>query len=491
MQLENQNLTGNPKPKTRPSSPPAKAAKAVWRFLTSVRLTIALILILGAFSLIGVLVIQVPAEFSRGSADYLWWLDNVAEPKYGIWAGPMEFFQLFDVFHSFWFLGAGFLLVVNIVACNIKRWRSVWAIVSGGLRVKHGEPFYDGGRNLAQLHAGADPPSVVDSLIRVLRRRGYGARTYSSGKLYLSATKNRFSPLATYLVHLSLILLVVGFLITGYLGFRDTFFVVAEGSQAEVGHGTSLTLYLEDFSDDYWPDGTPKDYRSEVILYESGEEVKQGTIRVNHPMNYEGVRFYQSFFGPAAVMTIKAEEGEVLYQGSLALFGIAQSEPFQRPVGSLLLDTENLVLRVIGPALNMDDPSIAPGELGLELYDQNTALPVAWTKLAIGTPTALEGLQISYDREASYAGFQVSRDPGGVFIWVASALFLLGLGVIFYLPRRQLWAKVEKARQGSRISLRWAPVRGPGRKSEFQRLVNELQDTPGLNIEKTAGDSDD
>jgi cytochrome c biogenesis protein len=404
----------------------------------------------------------------------------------------MEFFQLFDVFHSFWFLGAGFLLVLNIVACSINRWRSVWTTVVSGFRIRHGEPFYTESKNRAQLRAEAAPSPAADSVIKVLRRRGYGVRTESSaGRLYLSAAKNSFSPLATYLIHLSLIVFIVGFLITGYLGFRDTFFVVAEGSEAEVGHGTMLSLHLEDFSDDYWPDGTPKDYRSDVILYQGGEEVKRGTIRVNHPLSYEGVRFYQSFFGPAAVMTIKAEEGEVLYQGSLALFGIAQSEPFQRPVGSLLLDTENLVLRVIGPALNMDDPSIAPGELGLELYDQNTALPVAWTKLAIGTPTALEGLQISYDREASYAGFQVSRDPGGVFIWVASALFLLGLGVIFYLPRRQLWAKVEKARQGSRISLRWAPVRGPGRKSEFQRLVNELQDTPGLNIEKTAGDSDD
>jgi cytochrome c biogenesis protein len=483
----------DPGQEPEPYPPLLRAARAVWKFFTSIRLTVALILILVAFSLIGVFIIQVPDGFTHGSAEYSWWLDNAAWPKYGVWVGPMDSFQLFDVFHSIWFLGAGLLLVLNIIACSVNRWRSVWAAAASSRRVKHRPPFYTEGRELAQFHSAESEPSQAGSLVsRALRRSGYRVRTESdSGRLYLSASKNSYSPLATYLIHLSLILFIAAFLITSYLGFRDPFFIVAEGTRAEVGHGTALSLRLEDFNDDYWPDGTPKDYRSDVILYNGGEEVEEGTIRVNHPMGYQGTRFYQSFFGPAAVLSVQAQDGEVLYQDSLALSGILESSPFQRPTGTFILDSENLVVRVIGPALNLADPFIAQGELGLELYDRETALAVGWTTLERGAPAELGALRFTYLRDAMYSGFQVSHDPGNALIWVASALFLIGLGIVFYLPRRQLWVLVEPMEKGSRLSMRWASLRGPGRNLEFQRLVSELQGMPNPHIEGAAGDNDD
>jgi cytochrome c biogenesis protein len=488
-QMQNLNDPGQ---EAKPYPWPVKAGRAVWKFFTSVRLTIVLILVLVAFSLIGVFIIQVPDGFTRGSAAYSWWLENVAWLKYGVWAGPMDFFRLFDVFHSTWFLGAGLFLVLNIIVCSINRWRSVWGTVSSH-RVKHGRPFYTEGRDLAQFYSAEAEPSRTGSLVtRALRRSGYRVKTESaSGCLYLSASKNSYSPLATYLIHLSLILFIAAFLITSYLGFRDLFFIVAEGTEVEVGHGTALSLRLEDFTDEYWPDGTPKDYRSDVILYQGGELVKRGTIRVNHPMGYQGIRFYQSFFGPAAVISVQAEDSGVLYQGSLALSGILESSPFQRPTGTFILDSENLVVRVIGPAVNLDDPFIAGGELGLELYDRETALAVGWTKLEKEVPAELDGLEFSYLGDAMYSGFQVSRDPGNALVWIASAIFLIGLGIVFYLPRRQLWVMVEPVGKGSRLSMRWASVRGPGRKLEFQRLVSQLQNIPGLYIEGPEGDNND
>ena len=43
------------------------------------------------------------------------------------------------------------------------------------------------------------------------------------------------------------------------------------------------------------------DLRTEVAA--RSQCLDRGVIRVNHYMGYEGVRFYQSFFGPAAVMS--------------------------------------------------------------------------------------------------------------------------------------------------------------------------------------------
>jgi cytochrome c biogenesis protein len=475
-----------------PYSLPVKIMRAIWSFFTSIKLGISLILVLAAISLIGVLVIQVPQDFLPGSAEYLRWLNDVAFPKYGIWVKPMEFLQLFDIFHSILFIGAGFLLVMNIVLCSIKRWRSTWVTVFVSSHAKHSKQFYTKGMNLARLYSPADQSKVRTSIIKLLRKQGYGVKVEdSSDRFYLSAIKNRFSPFGTYLSHFSLILFIIAFLITSYFGFRDSSFVVTEGSEREVGHGTMLSLCLEDFTDEYWPDGTPKDYRSEVVLYKDGDEVKHGAIRVNHPMRYQGIRFYQSYFGPATRIRVQLQDGETLYENSVALSGVLHNDQFQRPVGSFLLSTENLAVRLIGPAVNIHDPSISGGEIGLELYDENTAVPVAWAKLKKGTPVGLEGLQFTYLQESMYSGFQVSKDPGSALIWVASILFLLGICTIFYFPRRQLWAMVQQADRGSRIFMRWAPVRGPGRNLEFEILLRKLQSISHLRIENLTGAKDD
>jgi cytochrome c biogenesis protein ResB len=44
--------------------------------------------------------------------------------------------------------------------------------------------------------------------------------------------------------------------------------------------------------------------------------------------------------------------------------------------------------------------------------------------------------------QREFAGITVRRDPGSTVIWVATGLFLLGLALTFYTPRRRLWGKI-------------------------------------------------
>lgn len=49
---------------------------------------------------------------------------------------------------------------------------------------------------------------------------------------------------------------------------------------------------------DQYPDGTAKEYRSEVTLSElGGETIMNGAIRVNHPLTFRGISSYQSTLG--------------------------------------------------------------------------------------------------------------------------------------------------------------------------------------------------
>src|SRR3989304_2712577 len=61
---------------------------------------------------------------------------------------------------------------------------------------------------------------------------------------------------------------------------------------------------------------------------------------------------------------------------------------------------------------------------------------------APGRPVPLGGYEYTFEGQREFAGLTVRRDPGSTFIWVATGVFLLGLALTFYTPRRRLWGKI-------------------------------------------------
>jgi len=446
----------------------------LWRLFSSVRLALCLILVITGLSLIGALLIQAPSGVAADPTVYSYWLQNVAEPKLGLWTKVLSALRLFDVFHSPWFLGAVALLVLNILICSLNRLGRLRMVLAGG-PIKLAEEFYSASASHAALSDAKMTPSAASSLsTRIFRRHHYRVRTANlEGKIYLAADKNRYFVFGTYLGHLSLILLITGVLMGGFMGFRNTSFIIPEGTVREVGYGTGLSLRLESFSDEYYPDGMPKDYRSQVVVYQGGQEAKRGTIRVNYPMSYNGIRFYQSFFGPAASLQVKNSAGEVLYQDSVALPEISTSMYVERPAGSFSLPNDYEVY-LVSPVTNTTDPVMADNDLLIEIYSQQMKL-VASGKLSAGVPQKLADLEFTYLEKGKFSGFQVSRNPGTPLIWVAFALLLTGVSIVLYFPNRQVWAMVSPAGAGSRILLRSTSARNIGANTELTRLVKSME----------------
>jgi cytochrome c biogenesis protein len=57
-------------------------------------------------------------------------------------------------------------------------------------------------------------------------------------------------------------------------------------------------------------------------------------------------------------------------------------------------------------------------------------------------PVKVGDYEYEFGGQREFAGITVRRDPGSTFIWVATGLFLLGLALTFYTPRRRLWGKI-------------------------------------------------
>ena len=217
-----------------------------------------------------------PREVASDPVAYAQWLDSIGRSKVGILVHTFAFLCLFDVFHSPLFLLMGALLVANIMVCSVNRWKALRRFTLGG-HTRQAEEFYLKGDNQAEFTDLPVPPEKVAGVIsNILKSHHYRLHTETFGEyIYLAADRNTYSRLGTYLIHLSIILLIIGFLVGSYLGFQDPSFIITEGSVREVGHGTNLSVRLQSFADEYWPDGTPKDCRSEVVIYEAGHEVKR------------------------------------------------------------------------------------------------------------------------------------------------------------------------------------------------------------------------
>jgi cytochrome c biogenesis protein len=465
-----------------PDSTIFRVANWIWRLFSSVKLALVLILIITALSLIGVFLIQVPTDMARNHEAYQSWVENVATDKVGPWAPLLSLLQLFNVFGSIWFLSAGTLLMLNILICSLNRWGNIRLGLHGGT-VKQQVSFFSNGSDqlraeLASTTASSNEISRLSE--KILLKRGYRVRTENNGNnIYIAADKNRFFRLATYIGHLSIILFVIAFIFGNIIGWRNDNFKVSEGGLPQVvGHDTNLSLQLNNFTVEYYDNGAPKDYRSQVTLYENGQVVKQALIQVNHPLVYKGVRFYQSTFGSTIKMQVikidSSSSSELIYDGNVYMSPMGSSMGGGYYVGYFELPEQGFVVYVISSDVN-DDSMIPANNVGIEVVTTDgTSAGVDLVPLNI--PTVIGNLEFTYSGISEYSGLQVSSDPTNILIWIASSLFLLGISLVLYFPHRQIWVLSQPNDQhSSRLLVRTIAPRGFNNKIEVESLIKDLK----------------
>lgn len=416
----------------------AWAANWIWGVFSSLKLALGLILLIGALSLLG------------------------------------AFLPGLDMFRSWWFVLSGTLLMLNILVCSLNRFGHVMHTIDGG-EIRRDRDFYTEGAPHAEIDAGHLSNSDASQAAQaVLKRKGYRVRAgQDPDSIYLAADKYRYCRLGTFVNHLSLVLFVLAYVVGGYFGFREDNFVLVEGASRQIGHNTGLSLRLLSFTDEYYPDNTPRDYRSEVVIYEKGTEVQRAQVRVNRPLEYKGVRIYQSFFGPAVKIRI-SRNGAELFQGTVPLDIAVATRGVRRQAGSIALPADGLFVRLVGSAAGEADPLIPAGQLAIDTGPAGNG--PAPNLAQRGVPLEINGDEYVYEQDKKFSGFQVSADPANVLIWIASCLFILGIVLVFYFPYRQAWILTHSAEPGnSLLLLRMGVPGGYSSGSELTALSDAIK----------------
>jgi cytochrome c biogenesis protein len=220
---------------------------------------------------------------------------------------------------------------------------------------------------------------------------------------------------------------------------------------------------------DFYKTGAPKEFRSDVSILDRGEVVRQAAIRVNHPLSYRGITFYQSTYG-------SQPSGIVLELKDLKSSDSKRVEvPFRQAV-TLPGTNDRLVVMDYNANVGNFGPGFFVG-IARENQEPAGAWIVAKNPEFHGNRIGDFGINVVAYQDHYYTGLQVRKDPGVWVIYVGFILMLLSMIIALYTSHRRIWLVLSPASAGSRVLVAGNSSKHPlAFKREFQQLVQGISD---------------
>ena len=475
---------------------------AVWRTLRSMRTALILLLVVAVASVFGSLVPQIGV--SRPAVLRLY----VEHP---LLARIYDALELFDVYGSWWFTTCYVLLLISLASCLVPRTRALRRGPGSGP-----QPLreLEGMRHFVESDVAAPPDRALEGARRVLRRRRFRVAPLEPG---LAAEKGLARERGSLLFHWSLFLLLVGAVYGKGFGFTGRATVV-EGETWTEAHASydlppdegrffgesmhaGFRVRLEDFDASYHPSGLPKDFRSTVtVLDEEGRALEARDIRVNEPLEHDGVKLYQLGYGWAPVLEVRYE-GRLLAQEPVVFItrapedlsapwhGVLKLPSLEPDVGVELRLFPDPIAGLAGaPMLEARDPFISydvwRGDLRLDRVQNVFTLDKTGLRrygegggVGLGqTATLPGGVEVTFRDLLEYTQLLVKRDPGTWIMLLAALLTLAGLLPALYSSRRRVWVRALPADgSGTRLQVAgFALQRRAAFEEEFRSIAGEV-----------------
>jgi len=434
--------------------------KSIWNFFASIRLSVVLLLAIAAASIMGTVIPQNESV-------------QVYVAKFGA-AGyrVLATLDIFDMYSSWWFQALLLLLVINIVVCSIDRLPVTWKAVFSNRMARNPSMFRN--LNRKETFDVALSMDVLREACKKLVAGGEGVQQTPNG-FYVFGEKGRWTRFGVYAVHLSIILLVVGALVGSMFGF-DGYVNIVEGESVSAirlgNNGTMQKLPFElrcdDFDLSFYPNGTPKEYRSTLSILEEGQPALQRDIIVNAPLRYGGINIFQSSYGLLYVeLNIVSRETGKEYRRQAAI-----GERIELPE-----DLGVFVLTQFQGAMDYRGRDIGPVFVGHLLPKDGAAesvlLPVNIPELDRERNGAVT---ISIAGTRYYTGLQVTRDPGVWVVYLGFIMLIVGCFVTFFTSHQRLF--VEAVRMGGTCRVTVAGIANKnkyGMQQEVKRIAEQLK----------------
>jgi len=435
--------------------------KKIHKLFASVKLTIFLFLFLAATSILGTIIQQgMPVERYRA----------LYSP--GVFSA-IQFFNIFDMYHSWWFTTLLTLLAINIIVCTYNQVPRIIRLISSKKREFDDSVFrssqirktFQSEKQLPDIERQSE--TLIQSLI------GTPVKTVTDTATYLLAEKGRYSRLGMIFVHISILLILAGGLTGTIWGFGGQMIIV-EGEKSDTvrlfgGKGSEklrFDIRCDDFTVEFYEMGMPKEYKTDVTVIDDGKEVLSGTIRVNHPLIYKGLKFCQATYGIAganefliSAQNSKTGETTVLQPeimkkvplpGSNTSFAIARFEANHDGMGPAVLGV------LLEPGKKHDIFWISQRDVAIDRQQKG------------GFTFRLESFERLY-----YTGIQVSNDPGVPLVWVGFFTIMIGFILSLFFVHKRMWMRISCSQDTYEVSI--AASVSKNRKLFEEKLEEEIR----------------
>lgn len=385
--------------------------RPLWRLLTSVRFAVWLIAFLAVAGLLGVLIPQIPIAMRGDPTAVAEWV-RFQQGKFGPFTDMIDRLGLFNVFGARWFQAGLALLALAVGVCVANRFPPIWRTIHQPQK-RVAEGYLRRARHHAEFATPADPAALE----RVLRHHRYRVERFEQNEaVYLFADRYQWAQLGTFASHLALIIFLLAALVSMGTGYETQLFI-AEGRGAPVfpvQHPDQMQVYVEDTVGRFDDQGRPLDYRSYLVIYQGGQEVRRCVTTVNDPCTYHGYRFSQAaYYGFGAELQVRdLANGRVMFKEVLEL---SDTMPAPRVVvrdqdGRVLVD-ETLVLRTVLEGAYLTRRVVPPAERAFVIGLRRDEERHRWMLLAFesGEAGAASATRVSLapGEEAVAAGLRV------------------------------------------------------------------------------------
>ena len=392
----------------------------------SVRFAVLLFSLLATTSVIGTLIPQgEPIDF---------YVEQYGEQL----ALLMKIFDLDAAYSSAWFRFLFFLLTLSLIVCTLNRLPRVLRLIRKGESPADPEKILRGKNTTVLTSERVDPKGAEAELRQLLVKSRWKVRAVPAeyGSL-LVAEKGAWTRLGSSIVHASVLLILLGAQIGAVFGFK-AYVRIPEGAETQVVYRRDegqrpidlpFSLRCDVFAMEYYDNGMPKEYRSDLAVLENDALKEKKSITVNDPLVYAGITFYQSSYEPVPGQYIVevAKKSATGKADSAWKFLLAHKEKKN-------LDEAGAAFEI----LDTGQDGHGHGPYMVRFDDGAGAVEI----------TAEDKRTVSLDRaDAAYTfnvrqrfatGLQVVKDPGVFIVYAGFSMMLLGLYVSFFTSHRRL-----------------------------------------------------
>lgn len=463
--------------------------KRIHKLIANLRTGVVLLILTGIAAALGTFILQRPATdpdklAQAYSPATLLWLDRLG---------------LTDVFHAWWFLALLALVSLSIVLVSIDRFPNAWRFYARPYR-RTDSHFRSALPNKVELPI-TDSEEALNAAERALKKTGWPVERIGDDREPLAknglavepslySERHRFSVMAVYIVHASLLLILAGGITDGLVGYSG-FMALQPGQTSNVielraggKRQIPFAVKCNGAGQENYADGSPKRWWSDLTVVQNGKDVEAKQIVVNDPLVHGGLRFYQASFGTTGKLN-GLKVAATAPNGGTREITLPMNEPVQLDPNTTVTLAEYIPDFFIrdNQIFKRSDDAVNPA-FRLQVKSATADEAKLWMFPAYNGAAQGEGSEYKFDyREMQmgiYTGLEVSHEPGQWLVWAGCLLMGAGLFVAFYLVHMRVWITAVSSQRGLVL---WVGGQSNKNRDRFEQKFGELVDNIRTELE--------